>query len=79
MSRFLSRPTSQLYFLSFQNPTDIISISEELLVRFRSDDTVVGKGFSASYIAIDTQESKEFSEIDDDEDENEEDFRRRRR
>lgn len=46
---------------------------------------MVGKGFSASYIAIDTQESKEFSEIDDDEDENEEegekreDFRRRRR
>ncbi|XP_008472334.1 tolloid-like protein 1 [Diaphorina citri] len=61
------------------NPTDIISISEGLLVRFRSDDTVVGKGFSASYIAIDTQGSKEFSEIDDDdEDEDNTDLNSRR-
>uniref|UniRef100_A0A8D9B309 Metalloendopeptidase n=2 Tax=Cacopsylla melanoneura TaxID=428564 RepID=A0A8D9B309_9HEMI len=55
-------------FCGNTNPTDIISISEGLLVRFRSDDTVTGKGFSASYTAIDTNESKEFSEIDDDED-----------
>jgi hypothetical protein len=40
---------------------------------------VVGKGFSASYIAIDTQGSKEFSEIDDDdEDEDNTDLNSRR-
>ncbi|XP_055621202.1 tolloid-like protein 1 [Toxorhynchites rutilus septentrionalis] len=34
------------------NPPEIISMDEALLVRFRSDDTVGFKGFSASYVAI---------------------------
>ncbi|KXJ70126.1 hypothetical protein RP20_CCG024722 [Aedes albopictus] len=35
-----------------QNPPEIISMNQALLVRFRSDDTVGFKGFSASYVAI---------------------------
>ncbi|EAT34525.1 AAEL013239-PA [Aedes aegypti] len=34
------------------NPPEIISMNQALLVRFRSDDTVGFKGFSASYVAI---------------------------
>lgn len=40
-------------FLPFpQNPPDIISQSEALLVRFQSDETMVFKGFSVSYVAV---------------------------
>lgn len=35
-----------------QNPPDIISQSEALLVRFQSDETMVFKGFSVSYVAV---------------------------
>ncbi|CAD7084767.1 unnamed protein product [Hermetia illucens] len=35
------------------NPPDIISLTDSLLVRFRSDDTMSKKGFSASYVAVD--------------------------
>ncbi|XP_049534973.1 tolloid-like protein 2 isoform X2 [Anopheles darlingi] len=38
------------------NPPEIISMEEGLLVRFRSDDTVGFKGFSASYVAISPNE-----------------------
>ncbi|XP_065076987.1 protein tolkin-like [Ochlerotatus camptorhynchus] len=34
------------------NPPEIVSMNQALLVRFRSDDTVGFKGFSASYVAI---------------------------
>uniref|UniRef100_A0A182PU03 Metalloendopeptidase n=1 Tax=Anopheles epiroticus TaxID=199890 RepID=A0A182PU03_9DIPT len=34
------------------NPPEIISMHEALMVRFRSDDTVGFKGFSAAYVAI---------------------------
>ncbi|EDS37225.1 ubiquitin-protein ligase [Culex quinquefasciatus] len=34
------------------NPPEIISLNEALLVRFRSDDTVGFKGFSASFVAV---------------------------
>ncbi|XP_055588097.1 tolloid-like protein 1 isoform X2 [Uranotaenia lowii] len=34
------------------NPPEIISMNEALLVRFKSDDTVGFKGFSASYVAV---------------------------
>lgn len=37
---------------SLQNPPDIISQSEALLVRFKSDETMVFKGFSVSYVAV---------------------------
>lgn len=38
---------------------DVISLSEALLVRFRSDGTMVSKGFSASYLALDPFEGSE--------------------
>ncbi|XP_014300153.1 bone morphogenetic protein 1 [Microplitis demolitor] len=41
------------------NVTEIISMNEALLVRFRSDDTVSNKGFSAAYVAVDRQDSDE--------------------
>lgn len=46
-------------FCGNSNPTDIISMNEALLVRFRSDDTIVSKGFSAAYVAIDPVDSAE--------------------
>ncbi|KAL1117925.1 hypothetical protein AAG570_004238 [Ranatra chinensis] len=53
--------TSSRYgkFCGHSNPTDIVSVSESLLVRFRTDDTVVKKGFSASYVAVDALTSEE--------------------
>ncbi|XP_065201859.1 protein tolkin-like isoform X3 [Planococcus citri] len=33
-------------------PTDVVSINEALLVRFRTDNTMNTKGFSASYVAV---------------------------
>ncbi|XP_058060742.1 tolloid-like protein 1 [Anopheles bellator] len=38
------------------NPPEIISMHEALMVRFRSDDTVGFKGFSAAYVAIKTND-----------------------
>ncbi|KAF4532823.1 hypothetical protein B566_EDAN002674, partial [Ephemera danica] len=46
-------------FCGTTKPMDIISLGETLLVRFRSDDTIVYKGFSASYIAVDQPEADE--------------------
>lgn len=46
--------------LSFlQKPTDIISTYEALLIRFRSDDTIAGKGFSIAYEAVEPYSSEE--------------------
>ncbi|XP_053603288.1 tolloid-like protein 1 [Plodia interpunctella] len=50
-------------------PSEIISTSEALLVRFRTDDSIVFKGFSASYQAVKPEIS---SEYDSSESENEE-------
>ncbi|XP_048514923.1 bone morphogenetic protein 1 isoform X1 [Athalia rosae] len=55
-------------FCGDSNPTDIISMNEALLVRFRSDDTISNKGFSAVYFAIDSQDSEEILEGGEDED-----------
>ncbi|XP_049805419.1 tolloid-like protein 1 isoform X2 [Schistocerca nitens] len=44
-------------FCGNSNPTDIVSMTESLLVRFRSDDSIVSKGFSASYSAIENNDS----------------------
>ncbi|XP_044003802.1 tolloid-like protein 1 isoform X2 [Aphidius gifuensis] len=41
------------------NITDIVSLNEALLVRFRTDDTISYRGFSAAFIAEDQQESEE--------------------
>lgn len=38
---------------------EITSVSEALLVRFRTDDTIVSKGFSASYVVVDQINSEE--------------------
>ncbi|KAK5650137.1 hypothetical protein RI129_001166 [Pyrocoelia pectoralis] len=46
-------------FCGKSKPTDIISMQEALLIRFRSDDTVVEKGFSIAYEAIEPYESEE--------------------
>lgn len=35
-----------------QMPPEIVSTSEALIVRFRTDDSIVFKGFSASYQAV---------------------------
>ncbi|XP_039956467.1 dorsal-ventral patterning protein tolloid [Bactrocera tryoni] len=40
-------------------PQDIISLTDSLLVRFKTDDTVTMKGFSASYVAVDPFENSE--------------------
>lgn len=44
---------------TLQKPPDIISMNEVLLIRFRSDDTMAFKGFSASYVAVDPFDSEE--------------------
>ncbi|XP_071440384.1 protein tolkin [Hetaerina americana] len=46
-------------FCGNANPTDIVSITEALLVRFRSDDSIVSKGFSAAYVAMEPREERE--------------------
>lgn len=52
------------FLLRRQKPPDIISMNEALLVRFRSDGTMVFKGFSASYVAVEPfAESEEEEEI----------------
>ncbi|XP_054258423.1 tolloid-like protein 2 [Macrosteles quadrilineatus] len=57
-------------FCGNSNPTDIVSVNEALLVRFHSDDTIVSKGFSASYKAVEPINSDEtpynFHDEDDD-------------
>ena len=50
-----------------QNTTDIISINEALLVRFRTDETVSSSGFAATYFAYDRPGSEEIVDGDDDE------------
>lgn len=44
---------------AMQKPPDVISMNEALLVRFRSDETMNKKGFSASYVAVDPFEGSE--------------------
>ncbi|KAK0168286.1 hypothetical protein PV327_002110 [Microctonus hyperodae] len=50
------------------NFTDIVSMNEALLIRFRTDDTISNKGFSAAYVAVDRPDSEEnLGGIDEDE------------
>jgi tolkin protein len=42
-----------------QVPPEIVSTNEALLVRFKSDDTINSKGFSAAYVAIDENENED--------------------
>ncbi|XP_059056661.1 tolloid-like protein 1 [Achroia grisella] len=64
-------------FCGTKLPTEIISTTEALLVRFRTDDSIVFKGFSASYQAVKPEISSEEdnSEGGEDVDEEEEDER----
>nr|XP_046480526.1 bone morphogenetic protein 1 isoform X1 [Neodiprion pinetum] len=55
-------------FCGDSNPTDIISMNEALLIRFRSDDSISNKGFSAEYYAVDSEDSEEFIEGGEDDD-----------
>lgn len=56
----------QIYgrFCGVDIPPLILSISDELYVKFRTDDTMGFKGFSASYVAVDTLE--DFEEMNSD-------------
>lgn len=49
---------------SYNNPGELRG-EEELLVRFRTDSSVVGKGFSAAYIAVDFPDMEEDLRIPD--------------
>ncbi|KAK2718001.1 protein tolkin-like [Artemia franciscana] len=53
-----SGPSYERY-CSVHAPQEIISLGEALMIRFRSDDTIVSKGFSASYVAIDDSENED--------------------
>lgn len=46
-------------FLFRQVPPEIVSTNEVLLVRFKSDDTINSKGFSATYVAVDENENED--------------------
>lgn len=42
-------------------PPEIISVDEALLLRFKSDDTINAKGFSAAYVVIDEADNFDYS------------------
>lgn len=54
-------------------PPEIVSTTEALIVRFRTDDSIVFKGFSASYQAVKPElwSGEDSSEGGEDEDEEE--------
>lgn len=41
-------------------PPEIISVDEALLLRFKSDDTINSKGFSAKYVITDNSDKKDY-------------------
>ena len=45
--------------VTLQVPPEIVSTNEVILVRFKSDDTINSKGFSAAYVAIDESENED--------------------
>lgn len=47
------------YIGDLQVPPEIVSTNEVILVRFKSDDTINSKGFSAAYVAIDESENED--------------------
>ena len=47
-----------------QIPPEIISVDEALLLRFKSDDTINSKGFSAAYVIIDEHDNfEDYSDV----------------
>jgi hypothetical protein len=49
-----------LFEFVLQIPPEIISVDEALLLRFKSDDTINAKGFSAAYVVIDEAENFDY-------------------
>ena len=47
--------------LTFQIPPEILSVDEALLLRFKSDDTINAKGFSAAYVVIDDADNFDYT------------------
>jgi hypothetical protein len=47
-----------------QIPPEIISVDEALLLRFKSDDTINAKGFSAAYVIIDEADNFDYVTFD---------------
>lgn len=45
-------------------PPEIVSVDEALLLRFKSDDTINSKGFSATYVISDNSDSKDYEYFD---------------
>ena len=45
-------------------PPEIISVDEALLLRFKSDDTINSKGFSANFVIIDESDNKDYEYFD---------------
>lgn len=45
-------------------PPEIVSVDEALLLRFKSDDTINSKGFSATYVISDNSDNKDYEYFD---------------
>ena len=45
-------------------PPEIVSVDEALLLRFKSDDTINSKGFSANYVIIEETENRDYEYFD---------------
>ncbi len=43
-----------------QIPPEILSVDEVLLLRFKSDDTINSKGFSAAYVVLDDTDNYDY-------------------
>jgi len=56
--------TNQILFIenvfSLKTPPEIISVEETLLLRFKSDDTLNSKGFTATYVVIDEADNFDY-------------------
>ena len=63
-SAFIAEGIDNYAFFRFQVPPEIISVDEALLLRFKSDDTINSKGFSASYVVIDEHNNfEDYSDV----------------
>ena len=43
-----------------QIPPEILSVDEALLLRFKSDDTINSKGFSAAYVILNESDNYDY-------------------
>ncbi len=43
-----------------QIPPEILSVDEALLLRFKSDDTINSKGFSAAFVVLDDTDNYDY-------------------